>query len=224
MPVFHRRMSWFIENRPHLANKMACARTPGKESRRLTAILTREQLESVLTVMLDEERFLSDYGVRSISKYHKKHPYSLNIDGQEFTVSYQPGESESGLFGGNSNWRGPVWFPINFLIVESLQKFHHYYGDSFQIECPIGSGNKMNLHEVANELSKRLCRLFLKDSQGTRPIYGGQEVFQHDPNWKDHILFNEYFHGDTGYGLGASHQTGWTGLVTKLLQQSGGIQ
>jgi len=224
MPVFKRRMNWFIQNRPHLAGKMACAKTPGKESRRLTAIMTREQLEKVLTVMLDEERFLSDYGIRSISKYHEKHPYSLKIDGQEFTVSYQPGESQNGLFGGNSNWRGPVWFPTNFLIIESLQKFHHYYGDSFKIECPIGSGNQMNLREVATELSHRLCRLFSKTGQGTRPIYGDQNIFQNDPNWNDLILFNEYFHGDTGCGLGASHQTGWTGLVTKLLQQSGGIQ
>jgi len=223
MPVFDRRMNWFMKNRPHLSGKIACTKTPGKESRRLTAILTRDQLESILACMLDEERFLSDYGIRSVSKYHQKHPFSLKIDGQEFSINYQPGESESGLFGGNSNWRGPIWFPINFLIIESLQKFHHYYGDTFKIECPTGSGNKMTLREVATELSHRLCRLFLKNEQDTRPIYGDQTLFQDDPHWRDLILFNEYFHGDTGYGLGASHQTGWTGLVTKLLQQSGGI-
>nr|NGX58788.1 hypothetical protein [Chlamydiota bacterium] len=224
MHVFNRRMNWFIENRPALTGKMACAKTPGKESRRLTSILTRDQLKSVLKVMLDEDRFLSDHGIRSLSKYHDKHPYTLKVDDKEFTINYQPGESQSGLFGGNSNWRGPVWFPINFLIVESLQKFHHYYGDTLKVECPTGSGNMMNLKEVATEISHRLCKLFLKNEKEKRPIYGDVKKFQEDPHWKDHILFNEYFHGDTGYGLGASHQTGWTGLVAKLLQQSGGIR
>ncbi len=224
MPVFERRMEWFLANRPHLSGKMACSRELGEDQRRLTAIMTEDQLKRVLSVMLDEERFLSDYGIRSVSKFHDEKPYTLSIDGKKFTINYEPGESESGLFGGNSNWRGPVWFPINFLIIESLQKFHHYYGDTLKVECPTGSGNWMNLTEVATDLSQRLIRLFLRDEQGNRPIYGAIETFQQDPHWKDNVLFNEYFHGDTGFGLGASHQTGWTGLVVKLLQQSGGQQ
>jgi hypothetical protein len=172
--------------------------------------------------MLDEEEFLSDYGIRSVSKYHKDHPYTFYVDGQAHTINYQPAESESGLFGGNSNWRGPIWFPMNYLVIESLQKYHHYYGDEFKIECPTGSGRKMTLWEVATELSRRLMRLFLRNGDGERPIYGGIEIFQKDPHWRDLILFNEYFHGDNGAGLGASHQTGWTGLVAKLIQQSGG--
>lgn len=171
--------------------------------------------------MLDENEFLSEFGIRSLSKIHKDHPYSFHVDGQDHTISYQPAESESGLFGGNSNWRGPVWFPINYLLIEALQRFNHYYGDSFKVECPTGSGRLMTLGEVAADLSRRLIRLFLRNGNG-RPIYGGIKVFQKDPLWQDLILFNEYFHGDNGAGLGASHQTGWTGLVAKLIQQSGG--
>ena len=222
MDVFERRMGWFIENRPRLTGMMACTETPGQEKRRLFAFLTRDKLISVLKYMLDEERFLSPYGIRSLSKYHEKNPYSLDIDGEEFNISYQPAESESGLFGGNSNWRGPVWFPINYLIIESLQKFYHYYGDDLKVECPTGSGQYMNLWDVATELSRRLNNLFLKDEEGSRPIYGGREIFQKNPHWKDCVLFNEYFHGDNGYGLGANHQTGWSALSAKLLQQSGG--
>jgi hypothetical protein len=172
--------------------------------------------------MLDEDEFLSPYGIRSVSKYHEAHPYILVVNGQTFSIDYQPAESESGLFGGNSNWRGPIWFPINYLIIESLQKFYHYYGDSVQVELPTGSGNLVTLHEVARDLSRRLIRLFLRDENGRRPVYGGTTVFQEDPHWRDLILFHEYFHGDNGAGLGASHQTGWTGLVAKLIQQSGG--
>jgi hypothetical protein len=171
--------------------------------------------------MLDENEFLSDYGIRSVSKHHRDHPYSLQLDGQRHTVSYQPAESESRLFGGNSNWRGPLWFPVNYLIIESLQKFHHYLGDQFKVECPTGSGRMMTLWEVATELSQRLTRIFLRDAEGRRPVYGGTQKFQTDPHWRDLILFYEYFHGDNGAGLGASHQTGWTALVAKLLQQSG---
>jgi hypothetical protein len=222
VPDFNRRMEWFYNNRPRLSGNLACIYTPGIGSRRLLSILTRDRLVRVLEKMLDEEEFLSDYGIRSVSKYHKEHPYTFYVDGQPHTISYQPAESESGLFGGNSNWRGPIWFPMNYLIIESLQKFHHYYGDDFKIECPTGSGRMMTLWEVATELSRRLMRLFLRNGDGERPIYGGIEILQKDPHWRDLILFNEYFHGDNGAGLGASHQTGWTGLVAKLIQQSGG--
>ncbi|MGD8253047.1 MAG: glucosidase [Syntrophobacterales bacterium] len=222
VPDFKRRMEWFYNNRPHLSGNLACIHTPGIGRRRLLSILTRDRLVRVLEKMLDEEEFLSDYGIRSVSKYHKDHPYTFYVDGQAHTINYQPAESESGLFGGNSNWRGPIWFPMNYLVIESLQKYHHYYGDEFKIECPTGSGRKMTLWEVATELSRRLMRLFLRNGDGERPIYGGIEIFQKDPHWRDLILFNEYFHGDNGAGLGASHQTGWTGLVAKLIQQSGG--
>ncbi len=222
MPVFNRRLHWFVSNRPHLSGNMANVDVPGAGKRHLFAILTRERLVRVLQKMLDENEFLSDYGIRSVSKYHQAHPYNLHVNGQTHTISYMPAESQSGLFGGNSNWRGPIWFPINYLIIESLQKFHHYYGDDLKVECPTGSGQMMTLNEVATELSKRLMRLFLRDETGQRPIYGTQRVFQEEPHWRDLILFHEYFHGDTGTGLGASHQTGWTGLVAKLLQQSGG--
>ncbi len=222
MPDVKRRMQWFYNNRPHLSGNLACIYTSGVGERRLLAILTRERLLRVLEKMLDENEFLSDYGIRSVSKYHKEHPYSFHVDGQAHTISYQPAESESDLFGGNSNWRGPIWFPMNYLIIESLQKFHHYYGDDLKVECPTGSGQTMTLWEVATELSKRLMRLFLRNGDGERAIYGGLETFQRDPHWRDLILFHEYFHGDNGAGLGASHQTGWTGLVAKLIQQSGG--
>ena len=169
----------------------------------------------ILKYMLDENEFLSEFGIRSISKYHEKNPYTFHADGQSYTVKYVPGESDSGLFGGNSNWRGPVWFPINFLIIESLQKFHHYYGDKLKVEFPTGSKNFLNLWDVAAELSKRLIKIFEKDSAGKRPFSGNRDKFQ------DLFQFNEYYHGDTGMGLGASHQTGWTALVAKLIQQTG---
>ncbi len=222
MPEFHRRMRWFVENRPHLSGNMASIDVPGAGQRYMTAFLTRDRLVSVLRYMLDENEFLSPFGIRSLSKFHEANPYSLSIDGQTFTIGYQPAESRSGLFGGNSNWRGPIWFPINYLLIESLQKYHHYYGNDLQVECPTGSGNFLSLQGVAKELSRRLTRLFLRDGSGKRPIYGGMSKFQDDPYWRDLILFNEYFHGDNGAGLGADHQTGWTGLVAKLLQQSGG--
>jgi hypothetical protein len=171
--------------------------------------------------MLDESEFLSPHGVRAVSRHHKANPYVLRVEGAEHRVDYEPGESSTGLFGGNSNWRGPVWFPVNYLLIESLQKFHHYLGDDFRVECPAGSGVMLNLGEVAAELSRRLSRIFLRDEEGRRPVYGGSEKFQTDPHWRDLLLFYEYFHGDTGAGVGASHQTGWTGLVAKLLQQSG---
>jgi hypothetical protein len=222
LPDFDRRVHWFIENRPHLSGNIASIDVPGIGERRLLSILTRERLVKVLRYMLDEDEFLSEYGIRSLSKYHQANPYTFYADGTSFTVRYTPAESDNGLFGGNSNWRGPIWFPINYLIIEALQKFHHYYGDDLKVECPTGSGQMMSLWEVAGELSRRLMHLFLRKGNGGRPIYGGVEVFQHDPHWRELILFNEYFNGDNGAGLGASHQTGWTGLVAKLIQQSGG--
>ena len=180
-------------------------------------------MRSVLEYMLNENEFFSDFGIRALSKVHSadRHPFELEFDGHMFRVEYQPAESNSGLFGGNSNWRGPIWFPLNFLLVESLQKFHHYLGDSFKVECPTGSGRMMNLSEVASEISRRLSRIFLRDDKGHRPVAGGIEQFQTDPHWKDLVLFHEYFHGDNGAGIGANHQTGWTALVAKLLIQSG---
>ena len=168
--------------------------------------------------MLDETEFLSDYGVRALSKFHKEHPYVFKANGNEFKVGYEPAETQTGLFGGNSNWRGPIWFPVNFLIIESLQRFHHYYGDDFKIEYPTNSGKYFTINEIADELSKRLAKIFLKDKNGNRPVFGVNQKFQKDNHFKDNILFYEYFHGDSGKGLGASHQTGWTVLIAKLLQ------
>ena len=221
LPGFKRRMEWFIENRPDLTGNIASMKRPGSASRRLLAITNEEKLRRVLRVMLDETEFLSDFGVRALSRRHLAAPFVLKVDGTEHRVDYEPAESTTGLFGGNSNWRGPVWFPVNYLLIESLQKFHFYFGEGFRVECPSSSGRSLTLEEVAAELSRRLSRLFLRDSQGRRPAHGGVRKFQDDPHWRDHLLFYEYFHGDTGRGLGASHQTGWTGLVAKLLQQSG---
>ncbi len=221
LPDFKRRLEWFINHRPDLTENVACMRTPGNAERRLLSIVSRDQLRSVLRFMLDENEFFSPYGVRAISRFHKDNPYVLQVNGTQHRVDYEPAESSTGLFGGNSNWRGPIWFPVNYLIVESLQKFHHYLGDDFKVECPTGSGQMLTLWEVAAELSRRLSRIFLRDSEGRRPVFGGIEKFQTDPHWRDMILFHEYFHGDNGAGIGASHQTGWTGLVAKLLQQSG---
>jgi Glycosyl hydrolase family 63 C-terminal domain len=221
LPDFKKRMQWFIDNRPDLTDSINCARKPGMGERRLLAIAYRDRLERVLKFMLDENEFLSPYGIRALSRYHKDVPYILHVNGAEHRVDYEPAESSSGLFGGNSNWRGPVWFPVNYLLIESLQKFHHYYGDDLKVECPTGSGTMMNLWEVSQELSRRMSHIFLKNAEGHRPVFGNAEKFQTDPHFRDHILFNEYFHGDNGSGIGASHQTGWTGLVAKLLQQSG---
>ena len=219
---FRRRLDWFVEHRPDLTDNVACMKTPGREARRLLSVVTADRLTRVLARMLDEREFLSPYGVRALSRVHKDEPYLLPFDGQVHRVDYEPGESSTGLFGGNSNWRGPIWFPVNFLLVEALQKFHHYFGDSIRVECPTGSGTMLTLAEVATELSQRLSRIFLRDDTGRRPVFGGVERFQHDPHWRDYVPFHEYFHGDDGRGVGASHQTGWTALVAKLLQQSGG--
>jgi hypothetical protein len=218
---FRRRLEWFVENRPDLTDGVACMRQAGQLERRLLSILDGDGLRRVLAIMLDEREFLSPYGIRSVSRVHKDRPYVLAVDGMEYRVDYEPAESSTGLFGGNSNWRGPVWFPINFLLVEALQKFHHYFGDEFTVECPTGSGQMMTLWEVSQEISRRLTSIFLRDAEGRRPVFGGVEHFNQDPCWNDLISFHEYFNGDTGAGIGASHQTGWTALVAKLLQQSG---
>src|SRR5262244_501094 len=219
LPGFKRRLEWFIDNRPDLVGNVACMRTRGMKERRLLSIVGRDQLRRVLQVMLDEQEFLSPYGIRGLSRYHDAHPYTLAVNGMTYRVDYEPGESSTGLFGGNSNWRGPIWFPVNFLLIESLQKFHYYLGDSFKVECPTGSGKMMTLWEVAGEISRRLMQIFLLDSDRKRPVFGGTEKFQNDPHWRDLIPFHEYFHADNGAGIGASHQTGWTGLVAKLIQQ-----
>ncbi len=224
LPDFKARLEWFIKNRPDLRQNVACMESKGVGARRLLAIVSRDKLKLILQKMLDESEFFGDYGIRALSRIHAEHPYNFNINGSQFRVNYEPAESSSGLFGGNSNWRGPVWFPVNFLLIESLQKFHYYLGDDFQVECPTGSGKMMTLWEVTAELSQRLMKIFLRDDSGKRPVYGGTEKFQNDPNWQDFILFHEYFHGDNGAGIGASHQTGWTGLVAKLIQQFGEYQ
>ena len=176
------------------------------------------RLKKILKRMLDESEFLSPFGIRSLSKYHEQNPFELAIMGTQFSVNYEPGESETALFGGNSNWRGPIWMPINFLIIESLQRFHYYYGDEFKVEYPTGSGNLLTLKQISEELSKRLIKLFVKDENGNRPVSGSNEKIQRDPNFNNYILFHEYFHGDNGIGLGASHQTGWSGLIAKIIQ------
>jgi hypothetical protein len=221
LPGFRRRMQWFIDNRPEFRGHVTTTAGPGGGTRRLLSIVRRPQLVRVLGYMLDREEFLSPFGIRALSRWHLDHPYVLSVDGTEHRVDYEPGESGTGLFGGNSNWRGPVWFPVNYLLIESLQKFHHFYGDDLKVECPTGSSRLLNLWEVAGELSRGLTRLFLRARDGRRPIYGDDSRFQQDPHWRDLILFYEYFHGDVGRGIGASHQTGWTGLVAKLIEQSG---
>jgi len=221
LPGFKRRMQWFIDNHPELREHVEEMTQPNGCVRRLLSIVSREQLPRVLRIMLDEAEFLGPHGIRAVSRCHRDHPYVLRIDGMEHRIDYEPAESSSDLFGGNSNWRGPIWFPVNYLLIEALQKFHHFYGDALKVACPAGAGPMLNLWSVAGEISRRLTRIFLRDEDGRRPVYGGTEKFQRDPHWRDLILFYEYFHGDNGAGIGASHQTGWTGLVAKLLQQSG---
>jgi hypothetical protein len=221
LPGFKRRMQWFIDNRPAFREHIEMREKRHGGIRRLLAIVSCDKLPRVLQYLLDETEFLSPYGIRAVSQYHRAHPYILHVNGSEHRVDYEPGESSTGLFGGNSNWRGPVWFPVNYLLIEALQKFHYYYGDSLKVPCPAGSDRRLDLWDVAAELSRRLTRIFLRDATGHRPVYGGAQKFQCDPHWRDRILFYEYFHGDNGAGIGASHQTGWTALVAKLLQQSG---
>jgi hypothetical protein len=221
LPGFKRRMQWFIDNHPDVPEHIEMTQRSARGVRRLLSLANRKQLKRILTRMLDETEFLSPYGVRSLSRYHLDHPYEVQVNDHINRVDYEPAESSSGLFGGNSNWRGPIWFPLNYLLVESLQKYHHYYGEDFKVECPSRSGSEADLWEVAAEVSRRLVHIFVRGKDGRRPVAGGTEVFQSDPHWKDLLLFYEYFHGDNGAGLGASHQTGWTGLVSKLIEQSG---
>jgi hypothetical protein len=221
LPNFKRRMSWFIDHRPEFHPHLDATRRSAEGERRLLSLVPRQRLRRVLARMLDEEEFLSSYGVRALSAHHRDHPYLFASDGITEGVAYEPGESTTGLFGGNSNWRGPVWMPLNFLLIEALQRLDWYYGHTFQVELPTGSDRLASLWEVAQELSRRLVRIFLRRPGGQRPVHGGVEKWRTDPHWRDLVLFYEYFHGDTGAGIGASHQTGWTGLVAKLLQQSG---
>ncbi len=217
LPNFKKRMDWMLENRKDLASLVSHWEVKGQDSKHLLSLLRGHRLKRLLNRMLDPEEFLSDFGIRALSKVYEEHPFTLNLNGTEHTVKYTPAESDSGLFGGNSNWRGPIWFPINFLIIESLQRFYFYYSPDFKIECPTNSGIFLNLDEIADLISKRLISIFIEDKEGKRPFNGQYSQFQTDENFKDYILFYEYFHGDTGRGVGASHQTGWTGLIAKLL-------
>jgi Mannosyl oligosaccharide glucosidase. len=217
LPDFHARLKEVFATRPDLASLVSRWNDTNSADFSLLSLVRKQRLNRVLTRMLDETEFLSDFGVRSVSKVHLAHPASITVNGETHTVEYTPGEGTTRLYGGNSNWRGPIWMPVNFLIVIALQRFHTFYDEDFKLECPTGSGRKMNLSEIAGEIGQRLTRLFLRGPDGRRPIYDGTRLLQEDPAFRDHILFYEHFHGDTGRGLGASHQTGWTGLVALLL-------
>jgi hypothetical protein len=211
------RAMQFFDSRPELMQFIHNPAQDGRQDRRLCSILDETKLRRVLTRMLDENEFLSPYGIRALSRYHAEHPYTFRVGDCEYQVPYLPGESDTGMFGGNSNWRGPIWMPVNALIIRALLQYYAYYGDTFTIECPTGSGRQMTLYEVAEELGRRLGSIFLKGQDGRRPVFGGEQKFQQDPHWRDHILFYEYFHGDNGAGLGASHQTGWTGVIARVM-------
>jgi hypothetical protein len=216
----------FLKRRPALLNTIH-ATGPGHRGygdRGIFALVNQDRLRRILSRMLDENEFFSPYGIRALSRYHNDRPFVVHVEGQEYRVNYLPAESDTGMFGGNSNWRGPIWMPVNALLIRGLLQYYLYYGDSFKVECPTGSGKMMNLFEVAREIAARLERIFLRDQRGKRPVYGGTEKFQTDPNWKDYLLFFEYFHGDNGAGLGASHQTGWTGLVAKMIEIFGRVE
>jgi hypothetical protein len=218
LPGLRDRLTWFLRHRPDLARLVSRWNEPGKGNSLLLSLLRGHRMKALLTRALDESEFLSDYGVRALSRVHRDHPFVYRHDGKEFSVRYLPAESDSRVFGGNSNWRGPVWMPVNYLLIESLYEFHRYYGDEFRVEYPTGSGNRLSLSEIAGELSRRTTRLFLKDENGERPVMGAYPLLQADPRSRDLVLFHEYFHGDNGRGVGASHQTGWSGLVALLLQ------
>ncbi len=217
LPNFVARVEWFNAHRPLLFSNLPPART-GVGGRVMLSLLTEDKLRRVLARMLDPAEFLGDYGIRSLSRHHLEHPYTFDSSGREYRVSYLPAESDTGMFGGNSNWRGPIWAPINALLVRAMLQMYAFYGDDFRVECPTGSGHHMTLFEVAQELTRRLGSIFLRDQQGRRPVYGGARKFQEDPHWRDHVLFYEYFHVDNGAGLGASHQTGWTAMIPTLIQ------
>jgi hypothetical protein len=216
-PEIFKRLLGYLEARPELGSFIHDPVQTGVKGRRLGAILNETKLRRVLAKMLDETEFLSPYGIRSLSRYHAGHPYVINVDGQEYRVSYLPAESDTGMFGGNSNWRGPIWMPVNALIIRALLHYYSYYGNGFTIECPTGSGRKMNLYQVAEELTRRLSSIFLRGENGRRPVNGGEKMLQEDPHWRDYIQFYEYFHGDNGAGVGASHQTSWTGLIARAM-------
>jgi hypothetical protein len=225
-PGFHRRLEWFLKKRPELARNVSHLDLTGHGQRQLLSLVNESRLRRMLTRLLDEDEFLSPHGIRALSLYHKEHPYVFPLplaDREPPRLDYEPAESQSYLFGGNSNWRGPVWFPVNFLIIEALRRYHRYYGDKLKVECPTGSGHFMNLHEVAAEISRRLTTIFLQDQDGRRPVFGHTEKAQQDPHFRDHVLFYEYFHADTGAGLGAAHQTGWTALVADLLLRQSSV-
>jgi len=207
-----------LHHRPELAQLVSRWATTTKDERHLLSLLRGHRMKRLLWRALDANEFLSDFGIRSLSRAHEETPYAFEHDGHQFGVSYLPGESTSGLFGGNSNWRGPIWMPVNYLLIEALYEFHRYYSDDFRVECPTGSGKLLSLREIADELSRRICSIFLRDGDGRRPVFGDDRIAQTDPQFRDHLLFHEYFHGETGRGLGASHQTGWTGLIALLLQ------
>jgi hypothetical protein len=217
---FQRRMRWFLENRQDVARSIACMRPRERHGhvKRLLAIPTRERLVRVLRYLLDETEFLAPHGIRSVSRVHRERPYQFDVMGTPYRVDYVPAEGNTGLFGGNSNWRGPIWFPVNFLLLEALERYHHFYGDELTVECPVGSGRMLTLDQVAQELAARLARIFLADATGRRPCHGQDARWAEDPHWRDLVLFHEYFDGDNGRGVGASHQTGWTALVVRCLE------
>src|SRR5690606_26277859 len=219
LPAFRKRMEFFLKEKPKLAALVSSWIQPGHDKRRLFSLLRGHRMKSILNTMLDEREFLATYGIRSLSKDHEENPYSIRLNGSDLSIKYVPGEAETEMMGGNSNWRGPIWFPINYLIIESLKKFDFYYGGDFPIECPTRSGKFVTLDLIAREPSLRNINHFRKDSNGRRSIYGDNEKMQSDPHFKDYILFYEYFHGDNGRGMGASHQTGWTGLVAELIHK-----
>jgi hypothetical protein len=216
-PEMGHRLRRFLEARKELRSYIHDPAERGHAGRMLASVLDQAKLRRVLSKMLDENEFLSPYGIRSLSRYHAEHPFAVKVGGQDYGVSYLPAESDSGMFGGNSNWRGPIWLPVNALIIRALLQYYSYYGKEFTVECPTGSGRQMNLYEVAEEIGRRLASIFLQDEHGRRPVYGGVRKFQEDPHWRDHISFFEYFHGDNGAGLGASHQTGWTGIIARIM-------
>jgi hypothetical protein len=207
----------YLDARPELTAFIHSPQKPGVNDRRLGSILNETNLRRVLSIMLDEKEFLSPFGIRALSRIHQDHPFTYRVGDQEYRVSYLPGESDNNMFGGNSNWRGPIWMPVNMLILRALLQYYLYFGESFTIECPTGSGKQMNLYQVAEEIGRRLTAIFLKDEQGNRPVHGAARKFQEDPHWKDYPLFYEYFHGDSGVGVGASHQTGWSGAIARIM-------